>query len=160
MAFQFFYLYCSLTNYLSHHFVMQRIFDATKEKVSEIGRALELEAAVADVGGIDLEQAKKALQEEDKYDKELFRQRIKAKHREERLKAKAERRAAAGVHKEKGDVDEEAEGDESDYESSDDEEVADIIDALPDPDRVYGEKSDDDEDDEDVYTGPTGPAPR
>jgi ATP-dependent RNA helicase DDX10/DBP4 len=94
------------------------------------------------------------MEEEDKYDKELFRQRIKAKHREDRLKAKAERRLANRVEKEE---EENVDGEE-DEESGDDESVdgsvADIIDALPDPDRIYGAKEDDSDEEGDVYRGP------
>ena len=122
-------------------FTLQRIYDASREKVSELGRALEIEASTSITGGINLDEAKKAMEEEDKYDKELFRQRIKAKHREDRLKAKAERRLANRVEKE--EEEENVDGEE-DEESGDDESVdgsvADIIDALPDPDRIYGAK--------------------
>jgi ATP-dependent RNA helicase DDX10/DBP4 len=34
-----------------------------------------------DAGGINLDKAKERLQEEDRYDKEEYRKRIKAKHR-------------------------------------------------------------------------------
>jgi ATP-dependent RNA helicase DDX10/DBP4 len=141
-----------LYNLLS--FTLQRIYDASREKVSELGRALEIEASTSITGGINLDEAKKAMEEEDKYDKELFRQRIKAKHREDRLKAKAERRLANRVEKEE----EENVDDEEDEESGDDESVdgsvADIIDALPDPDRIYGAKEDDSDEEGDVYRGP------
>ena len=121
--------------------------------MSELGRALEMEASTSSAhGGIDLAQAKQALQEEDKYDKELFRQRIKAKHRDERLKAKAERRMAHKVVN-TDDEEEEEDGGESDGSESLDGSVADIIDALPDPDRIYGAK-DDEDDDEDFQRGP------
>jgi hypothetical protein len=115
-----------------------------------MGRALEMEASTASAyGGINIAQAKQALQEEDKFDKEIFRQRIKTKHREERLKAKAERRMASKPE----DEDEEQEEDHGgDSDGSVDGSVADIIDALPDPDRIYGDKEDDD--DEDFQRGP------
>ena len=170
---------------------MQRIYDASREKVSQLGRSLELDAAAPDGGtgpsGIDLEQARLALQEEDKFDKELFRQRIKvsprnrsssatsrslseesvlefdffstcnnkARHREERLKAKEGRRhrAEAG-DAEDGSGDDDGGGDDG---GDDDAALAEIIDALPDPDRIYGSAEADDDDD--VYRGPTGPAP-
>ncbi|XP_053168415.1 probable ATP-dependent RNA helicase DDX10 [Hemicordylus capensis] len=45
-------------------------------------------------GGIDLDKAKERLQEEDKFDKEDYRKKIKEKHREKRLKEKAARREA------------------------------------------------------------------
>lgn len=104
-------------------------------------------------GGINLDEAKKAMEEEDKYDKELFRQRIKARHREDRLKAKAERRLTNRVDKgEEKDVDDEQEKSEDD--DSVDGSVGDIIDALPDPDRIYGSNQGDSDQDGDVYRGP------
>ena len=86
------------------------------------------------------------MEEEDKFDKELFRQRIKAKHREERLKAKAERRLHNRPEK---DEEEDSDGDDGESDGS----VADIIDALPDPDRIYGTKEGSEEEG-DFYTGP------
>jgi ATP-dependent RNA helicase DDX10/DBP4 len=132
--------------------ILQRIYDASREKVSELGRALEIEASISITGGINLDEAKKAMEEEDKYDKEIFRQRIKAKHREDRLKAKAERRLTNRIEEEEDknvDGEEESEDDES-VDGS----VADIIDALPDPDRIYGTKEDDSDEEGDVYRGP------
>ena len=121
--------------------------------MSELGRALEIEASTSVTGGINLQEAKKAMEEEDKFDKEVFRQRIKAKHREERLKAKAERRLNNRAQPEEDDEGNQQE-DGSDGEESVDGSVADIIDALPDPDRIYGVREDDDDDDGDFYTGP------
>ncbi|KAH9381259.1 hypothetical protein HPB48_003240 [Haemaphysalis longicornis] len=46
--------------------------------------------------GIDLAISKKILEEEDKFDKQRFRERIKAMHREKRLKMKQERREERG----------------------------------------------------------------
>ena len=51
--------------------------DARRDKRSELARNYELE----DAPGIDVEKAKLALKEEDQYDKQLFRARVKAKHR-------------------------------------------------------------------------------
>ena len=51
-----------------------------------------MDAVAGSGGGIDIEETRRALREEDKFDKEVYRQKIKARHREERLKAKAERR--------------------------------------------------------------------
>ena len=137
-------------------FYLQRVYDAKREKVSEVARAMEIEATISSYGGIDLEEAKKAMQEEDKFDKEIFRQRIKARHREERLKAKAERRQQSN-HQE-DDIPEEDIGD-SESEESLDGSVTDIIDALPDPDRIYGNRDsdDDDDDDESFQRGPAPP---
>ncbi|XP_028639444.1 probable ATP-dependent RNA helicase DDX10 [Grammomys surdaster] len=47
-----------------------------------------------DTGGINLDKAKERLQEEDKFDKEEYRKKIKAKHRERRLKEREARREA------------------------------------------------------------------
>ncbi|CAH2225314.1 probable ATP-dependent RNA helicase DDX10 [Pelobates cultripes] len=78
--------------------------------------------------GINLAKAKERLHEEDKFDKEAYRKRIKEKHREKRLKEKAARRAASKK------PDEQAEEAVAylDHNESDDE--VDIS-ALPDPDK-------------------------
>uniref|UniRef100_A0A663LT44 ATP-dependent RNA helicase n=1 Tax=Athene cunicularia TaxID=194338 RepID=A0A663LT44_ATHCN len=47
-----------------------------------------------DASGINLDKAKEILQEEDKFDKEEYRKKVKEKHREKRLKEKAARREA------------------------------------------------------------------
>uniref|UniRef100_A0A2K6M1G1 ATP-dependent RNA helicase n=1 Tax=Rhinopithecus bieti TaxID=61621 RepID=A0A2K6M1G1_RHIBE len=48
-----------------------------------------------DTGGINLDKAKGRLQEEDRFDKEEYRKKIKAKHQEERLKERKARREAS-----------------------------------------------------------------
>lgn len=53
------------------------MLDHAKEKVSSLARQYESEIR----GGIDIEEAKLVLREEDKYDKQRFRDKIKAKHR-------------------------------------------------------------------------------
>lgn len=53
------------------------MLDHAKEKVSSLAREYESEIK----GGIDIEEAKRVLREEDKYDKQRFRDKIKAKHR-------------------------------------------------------------------------------
>jgi ATP-dependent RNA helicase DDX10/DBP4 len=53
------------------------VLDHAKEKVSNLAREYESEVK----GGIDIEEAKRVLREEDKYDRERFRDKIKAKHR-------------------------------------------------------------------------------
>ncbi|XP_015668420.1 probable ATP-dependent RNA helicase DDX10 [Protobothrops mucrosquamatus] len=55
---------------------------------------LEKEEDGDDCNGINLDKAKERLQEEDKFDKEEYRKKIKEKHREKRLKEKAARREA------------------------------------------------------------------
>lgn len=83
-----------------------------------------------DKGGIDIEQAKQMLREEDVYDKQLFREKVKAKHREEKRKAKEEAKRA-----------------EMEDASSSDEASVDLS-WLPDPDKVYGKRESGDSEDE------------
>jgi len=80
-------------------------------------------------GGIDIEQAKQMLREEDVYDKQLFREKVKAKHREEKRMAKEEAKRA-----------------EMEDASSSDEASVDLS-WLPDPDKVYGKREDKDSED-------------
>ncbi len=44
-------------------------------------------------GGLNIEEAKKFIEEEDQFDKQLFREKIKRKHKEEKMKQKELRRA-------------------------------------------------------------------
>ncbi|XP_075226669.1 putative ATP-dependent RNA helicase DDX10 [Lycorma delicatula] len=62
-----------------------------KQKVTELGKKYEEEC---EGGGISIEEAKKVLREEDKIDKQLFKERIKMKHKEERLKLKKLRKGS------------------------------------------------------------------
>nr|XP_034970313.1 probable ATP-dependent RNA helicase DDX10 isoform X3 [Zootoca vivipara] len=57
-----------------------------------------------DSGGISLNKAKERLQEEDKFDKEEYRKKIKEKHREKRLKEKAARREARKKNSKGADI--------------------------------------------------------
>lgn len=79
-----------------------------------------------DKGGIDIEQAKQMMREEDVYDKQLFREKVKAKHREEKRMAKEEAKRA-----------------EMENSSSSDEASVDLS-WLPDPDEVYGKQKGED----------------
>ncbi|XP_023021636.2 probable ATP-dependent RNA helicase DDX10 [Leptinotarsa decemlineata] len=97
-----------------------------KEKKSELAIEYEHE----DEGGIDLEKAKIVLREEDKFDKQLFKDKVKAKHKEEKRKLKEKKR------KDK----EEAEEEKDDFGESDSENDPDLS-WLPDPDKFYGEKT-------------------
>lgn len=81
--------------------MLQIIVNKGKEYVSEIAREYEK----ANEAGIDIEMAQKVLREEDKYDKEIFRTKIKQKHKNERKKLK-ERRTN------KKDSDTESDGDD------------------------------------------------
>lgn len=107
----------------------EAVIQATKEKRSELAQKYEKE----DEGGIDIEKARKVLREEDKYDKQLFKQKVKAKHKDAKRKLKEKKR------KEQEDKDEFG---------SDDEEEPDLS-WLPDPDKIYGSKEMDEEEIED-----------
>ncbi|XP_015380265.1 PREDICTED: probable ATP-dependent RNA helicase DDX10 [Diuraphis noxia] len=111
----------------------EAVLDKAKTKVSQMAREYENNS---DKGGIDIEQAKQMLREEDVYDKQLFREKVKAKHREEKRKAKEEAKRA-----------------EMEDASSSDEASVDLS-WLPDPDKVYGKReSGDSEDDFDLGSG-------
>ncbi|XP_060871085.1 probable ATP-dependent RNA helicase DDX10 [Metopolophium dirhodum] len=111
----------------------EAVLDKAKTKVSQMAREYENNS---DKGGIDIEQAKQMLREEDVYDKQLFREKVKAKHREEKKKAKEEAKRA-----------------EMEDASSSDEASVDLS-WLPDPDKVYGKRdSGDSEDDFDPNSG-------
>ncbi|NXD80265.1 DDX10 helicase, partial [Halcyon senegalensis] len=56
-----------------------------------------------DASGINLDKAKEILREEDKFDKEEYRKKVKEKHREKRLKEKAARREARNKNAQDGE---------------------------------------------------------
>ncbi|XP_038047368.1 probable ATP-dependent RNA helicase DDX10 [Patiria miniata] len=89
-------------------------------------------------GGIDIEKAKVWMREEDQHDKQAFRERIRAKHKAERLKAKEERRKLSRRKKAEDSEDDEDVGAElglgDDYVPFD-------PDTLPDPDKYANEDS-------------------
>lgn len=91
-----------------------------KEKKSELAIQYEQE----DAPGIDIETAKKVLRAEDKFDKQLFKEKVKAKHKETKRKLKKKKQ-----NKE-----------EEEFSASESEEEPDLS-WLPDPDQVYGEKT-------------------
>ncbi|XP_074838073.1 putative ATP-dependent RNA helicase DDX10 [Carettochelys insculpta] len=97
-----------------------------------------------DSGGINLEKAKERLQEEDKFDKEAYRKKIKEKHKEKRLREKEARREARRKNEK---VDKEAEafldysGSEEEFDPS----------TLPDPDKYRDSDREDDLHTEDSY---------
>ncbi|XP_067842216.1 probable ATP-dependent RNA helicase DDX10 [Heptranchias perlo] len=88
-----------------------------------------------DTGGINMEKAKERLREEDKYDKEAYRKKIKEKHRVKRLKEKAARKAT----RKKDQPEEEA---VAYLDQSDGEDEFDPAD-LPDPDKHRDSEGDD-----------------
>lgn len=103
------------------------MLDKTKTKSSQLAREYENND---DIGGIDIEKAKQMLREEDVFDKQLFRKKIQIKHREEKRLAKEEAKRAR-----------------MEDASSSDEASVDLS-WLPDPDKVYGKRENDDSDPE------------
>ncbi|CAH0553957.1 unnamed protein product [Brassicogethes aeneus] len=106
------------------------VISGTKDKKSELAQEYENE----DEGGIDIERARLILREEDKFDKQLFKQKVKAKHKEERRKLKEQKK------QEQQERDDFGESDESD-------EAPDLS-WMPDPDEIYGKKDSDEEEQE------------
>ncbi|XP_014208548.1 probable ATP-dependent RNA helicase DDX10 [Copidosoma floridanum] len=111
----------------------QEQIDPTKSKVSEIGRQYEEK----EEGGIDINLAKQILQEEDKYDKLLYKEKMKKKKQEIKRKLKAQQKTEEGKSskvKEYNASDSESEADDDDgYEEPD-------LSWLPDPDVIYGKE--------------------
>ncbi|CAH2002923.1 unnamed protein product [Acanthoscelides obtectus] len=93
-----------------------------KTKKSELALQYENE----NEGGIDIEKAKQVLKEEDKFDKQLFKEKVKAKHKEQKRKLKEQKK------KEREDKD--------DFGTSESEEEPDLS-WLPDPDKVYNNEN-------------------
>ncbi|XP_050441516.1 probable ATP-dependent RNA helicase DDX10 [Adelges cooleyi] len=114
----------------------EAVLDGAKTKVSQLAREYENSN---NFGGINIEEAKQMLREEDVFDKQLFREKVKAKHREEKRKAKEEAKRA-----------------EMEDASSSDEASVDLS-WLPDPDKVYGKRdsaeSDENESEHDSQSG-------
>ncbi|XP_015600172.1 probable ATP-dependent RNA helicase DDX10 isoform X1 [Cephus cinctus] len=113
----------------------QERIDPTKSKVSELARQYENE----EDSGINIEKAKEILREEDRFDKQRFKDKIKEKHREQKRKLKETKKK---VESEEESEDEDAgvilgngSGDESEAESNEPD-----LSWLPDPDKIYGKQ--------------------
>jgi ATP-dependent RNA helicase DDX10/DBP4 len=102
------------------------IGDEKRELKSELAKQLEQD----NIGGIDIQKAKELLQEEDKYDKIRFREKVRAKHKEKKRKLKNKNKDEDG---EKDEFGSQSESDGPD------------LSWLPDPDKVYGQKGGDNE---------------
>ncbi|NXN37788.1 DDX10 helicase, partial [Rhinoptilus africanus] len=95
-----------------------------------------------EASGINLDKAKEILREEDKFDKEEYRKKVKEKHREKRLKEKAARREARNKN---AQVEEETvaflahSGSEEEFDPS----------TLPDPDKYKDSDEEQDSESED-----------
>lgn len=103
----------------------EALLDATKEKQSELAKEYENE----NEAGINIEKAKLVLREEDKFDKQRFKEKIKAKHRAEKKKLKDAKK-------------QELEGEQDDFGSDESDDEPDLS-WLPDPDKIYGKKNSD-----------------
>ncbi|XP_029285389.1 probable ATP-dependent RNA helicase DDX10 [Cottoperca gobio] len=131
--------------------VLKRNFQVnTKVAFSEEGEAVQLwppvQRAVTGDGeeeeglsGINMEKARERLKREDQeFDKQEYRRKVKAKHQEKRLKAKAARREASKQHGQKSDDEDEvfaylANHSEDEFDPS----------TLPDPDTIHSEEEED-----------------
>lgn len=148
----------------------------TKVAFNDEGEALQLwppvqravtekEEEEEEVSGINVEKARERLKREDQeFDKQEYSRKVKAKHREKRLKAKAARREASKQHTQKSDDEEDevvaylANHSEDEFDPS----------TLPDPDKLHSEEEEEgqagsakrqhssessDEDEEDLTAG-------
>lgn len=104
----------------------QMVEQQGKEKFSEEARAYDNE----DVAGIDIAKAKKILRAEDKFDKKLFRERVKLKHKEQKKKLKQAKGEEEDVRLASGS-EEDDDGSEPDTSW------------IPDPDKFYGKEGSD-----------------
>ncbi|KAL7397566.1 hypothetical protein ABVT39_024130 [Epinephelus coioides] len=145
--------------------VLKRNFQVnTKVAFSEEGEALQVwppvqravtgteeEDEEEDVSGINVEKARERLRHEDQeFDKQEYSRKVKAKHRERRLKAKAARREASKRPGQKSDEDTEdevvayvANHSEDEFDPS----------TLPDPDKLHlSEEEEEEEEEEEMIT--------
>ncbi|XP_029166920.1 probable ATP-dependent RNA helicase DDX10 [Nylanderia fulva] len=119
----------------------QEVVDSTKTKMSALARQYEDEVE----SGINIELAKQILREEDQFDKQRFREKIKEKHREEKRKLKAKKIEENDEEEEGASLlkKEDADNDVSEDESSEGE--GPDLSWLPDPDKIYGKQRNTDE---------------
>ncbi|XP_050588920.1 probable ATP-dependent RNA helicase DDX10 [Bombus affinis] len=111
----------------------EELLNPSKDKVSELARQYENEEG----SGINIEIAKRILHEEDKFDKQRFREKIKEKHREEKRKLKASKKKINDNNDE--DDRDEIENTINDYASEGADSDLDLS-WLPDPDKIYGKQ--------------------
>lgn len=114
--------------------------------VQRLVTAQEDEEDEEEISGINLEKAKERLKREDQeFDKQEYRRKVQAKHRESRLKAKAARREAKKKSVQNSDDDEEEVEEEVVAYLDNDSEYEFDPSMLPDPDKLH---SNDDEEEE------------
>lgn len=117
-----------------------------RKQTSELTKKLdEIES------GIDIELAKQIMKEEDIIDKKLYRDLIKEKHLTKKLKMKEKKKSVkSNENDDEDEADEEYLENEDVYDDDDDDEdeivTKQYIDALPDPDIVFGDKDSEIED--------------
>ncbi|CAG7731113.1 unnamed protein product [Allacma fusca] len=119
----------------------EAVADLRREKQSELAKTYEEE----DASGIDINRAKEILKMEDQIDKKLHRERIKARHQEERRKAKLIRKGIMEESEEQMDGKNCENGEQAALEKGDDysdEGSEPDLSWLPDPDSVYKPQED------------------
>jgi len=82
--------------------------EVVNQGINTIKTKIVDEPNAKEIGGIDIEKARQLLRAEDKFDKDLYRQKIKQKHTEQRLKEKEKRREKRGNRNHNDDDEEEA----------------------------------------------------
>lgn len=102
--------------------------DAVQSLANDKKSGIAQEYENEEEGGIDIEKAKLVLKEEDKVDRQMFKQRVKAKHKEEKRKLKEKKKKDAEEEEDKDDFG-------TDSESEPD------LSWLPDPDKIYNQKN-------------------
>lgn len=107
----------------------KEVINTAKQLQSDLAREYEEDAE----GGIDLEKAKELLREEDKFDKQRFKELVKQKHREQKNKLRKKR-----VPDDEDDEDDDEFGSESGEEPD--------ISWLPDYDKINGDSKHDNND--------------
>lgn len=119
------------------------IIDPRKQLQSELAK--EYESKELPTGGIDIEMAKQLLKEEDKFDKQRFRELVKQRHKalKEKLKKRDESKNGANESEDDNADDDYVVGSDDDDEGSVD------LSWLPDPNKVYKNNSNADSDAED-----------
>ncbi|XP_017888498.1 probable ATP-dependent RNA helicase DDX10 [Ceratina calcarata] len=114
----------------------EELLNPAKVKVSKLAKEYENEES----SGINIEIAKQVLREEDKFDKQRFKEKVKEKHREEKRKLKAIDKKKAIDEDDQDEIEDTADEYNSDSESSGPD-----LSWLPDPDKIYGERQENDE---------------
>ncbi|XP_073986464.1 probable ATP-dependent RNA helicase DDX10 [Rhodnius prolixus] len=104
----------------------EAIIERNREKITEIGRNYDASAG----DGINIDEAKKVLAEEDKVDREFYRQKMKAKRKLLKKKMKEQKKKKQEEIEEKSELNSASE--DSDEEPD--------LSWLPDPEKVYSDE--------------------